>query len=59
MTKEVFKILDERKREFMALLANGMALVQPDNAVIVGRYREILDLEQMTYEEMQNPKETM
>ena len=57
VTREVFKILQERAEKIAHGLAAGGALGVPDNAVAVGRYQEIQDLLTMSYEDMQIPKE--
>jgi len=57
VTREVFKILEERKAKIAHLLAQGGALIAPDNAVAVGQYKEIDDLITMGYEDMFPVKE--
>jgi len=57
VTREVFKILEERKNKIAHGLAQGGALGSPDNAVLVGRYKEIDDLVMMTYEDTLPAKE--
>ena len=57
VTREVFKILEERKNKIAHGLAQGGALGSPDNAVLVGRYKEIDDLVTMTYEDTLPVKE--
>lgn len=57
VTVEVFKILEERKNKIAHGLAQGGALGSPDNAVLVGRYKEIDDLVTMTYEDTLPAKE--
>ncbi len=57
VTREVFNVLDERKLKIANGLANGGALIAPDNAVLVGRYKEIDDLITLTYEDIRQPEE--
>jgi hypothetical protein len=57
VTKEVFKVLQERQHKIAHGLAMGGAMIAPDNAEAVGRYREIEDLLTMDYEDMRPAKE--
>lgn len=57
VTREIFKVLGERKLKIAYGLADGGALIAPDNAVLVGRYKEIDDLITLTYEDMKQPEE--
>jgi hypothetical protein len=57
VTREVFKILEERKNKIAHGLAQGGALGIPNNAILVGRYKEIDDLITMTFQDMQPVKE--
>ena len=52
VTKEVFKVLGERKLNIALSLGNGGALVAPDNAVLVGRYKEIEDLVTLEFDDL-------
>jgi len=57
VTREVFKILEERLVKIAEGLARGGALLSPENAVAVGRYAEIEDLLTMNFEDMFPAKE--
>ena len=57
VTKEVFQILRERQITIAHTLGMGGAMVAPDNAEAVGRYREIEDLLTMSYDDMKPVKE--
>jgi hypothetical protein len=57
VTKEVFKVLQERQHKIANGLGMGGAVVTPDNAIASGRYQEIEDLLTMTYEDMKPVKE--
>ena len=50
-------MLRERQEAIQKALADGGALVSPDNAIAVGRYREIEDLFQMKYDDLLEEKE--
>lgn len=51
VTKEVFKILEERRHKIAHSLADGGA-VMTGAAEMVGRYKEIKDLLNMEFEDM-------
>ena len=51
VTRELFKILEERKLKIALLLAEGGALMPIEREVAVGRYKEIEDLLNMTFED--------
>ena len=55
VTKEVFSVLEFRKNSIAHKLGEGGAIIVPDNAILVGRYRELIDLICMVYEDMFNP----
>lgn len=53
ITLEVFKMLLERKNKIARQLGGGSCLgSNEEHGIAVGRYREITDLEEMTYEEL-------
>jgi len=53
ITLEIFQMLYERKMRIANQLASGACLDSPEeHGVAVGRYREITDLEEMTYTEL-------
>lgn len=52
VTKEIYQILRERMAKIAHALAAGGALIDKDNAVAVGRYKEIDDLLTMEYDDM-------
>jgi len=59
VTREVFKILQERKNKIAHMLGNGACLADEiEHGVSVGRYQEIDDLVKMTYKDMLQPKDT-
>ena len=54
VTREVFDgVLKDRMTGIGRTLGEGAALEPPNNAVMVGQYRELMYLIDMTYEEMQ------
>jgi len=57
VTKEVFKVLEERKSKIAFTLSGGGALVAPDNAVLVGRYKEIEDLLTLEFDDLKEAQE--
>jgi len=53
VTVEVFGVLRWRMDEIGRTLAEGGALIEKEAAIWVGRYMEMKDLIDMTYEEME------
>ncbi len=56
VTREVFKMLEERKNIIAHELASGGALLSGQREVSVGRYLEINDLLKTSYDDMKPPK---
>ena len=55
VTREVFKVLEERRQKIAHELASGVAIT-PDAGEYVGRYKEISELLEWTYDDL-IPKE--